>query len=168
MLFQCCKVCWRTAAVAAFLVGLAWLARPTPVSAEPLACHGTPTAYRLDVTVQGVRNNHGYVVANLYGNDRRRWLADNGELSISREPAAAGEVTLCIYLPAPGRYAVAAFHDANGNGDLDMGPLGPKEAFGFSNNVRPFLSPPLLRSALFDAGLGVTHIAIRLRYPPVL
>ena len=166
MLLQYCKVGGRTAAfLAAALLALACAGR---AAAEPQACHGAPTPYKLLVTAEGVRNNHGYVVANLYGAERSRWLADNGELSISREPASAGEVTLCIYLPSPGRYAVVAFHDANGNGDLDMGPLGPKEAFGFSNNVRPFLAPPPLRSALFDAGLGVTRISIRLRYPPVL
>ena len=165
MVFQYCNVRWRTAAVRAARFALATLAFPGSAVAAPLACHGAPTPYLLEVTVQGVRNNHGYVVANLYGADRSRWLADNGELSISRDPAARGEVTMCLYLPSPGRYAVVAFHDANGNGDLDMGPLGPKEAYGFSNNVRPLLAPPLLRSALFDAGLGVTHIAIRLHYP---
>jgi uncharacterized protein (DUF2141 family) len=165
MVLQYCKVRWGVAAVAAAFVALTTLAGPTSVRAEAPACHGAPTPYRLNITVQGIRSSRGYVVANLYGNDRARWLADNGELSISHDPAAAGEVTMCLYLRAPGRYAVAVFHDANGNGDLDMGPLGPKEAYGFSNNVRPMLAPPLLRSALFDVGLGVTHIAIRLRYP---
>jgi|SRR6185312_1436908 len=166
MLVQYRKVSRLAAAsVTAFL---ALAAGRTAAAAEPPACHGTPTPYKLVVTAQGVRNNHGDVVANLYGTDKRKWLADNGELSISREPAARGEVSICLYLPSPGRYAVVIFHDANGDGDLNMGPLGPKEAFGFSNNVRPFLAPPLLRSALFDAGLGVTRISIRLRYPPFL
>lgn len=165
MLFQ-----YRNAwAPPAFLVALVLaLPRAQPAAAAEPACQGTPTPYRLLVAVEGVRDDRGYVVANLYGTSKSRWLADNGELSISREPASRGETSICLYLPSPGRYAVVVFHDANGNGDLDMGPLGPKEAFGFSNNVRPFLAPPLLRSALFDAGLGVTRISIRLRYPPVL
>ena len=50
---------------------------------------------------------------------------------------------------------------------LNLGPLGPKEGYGFSNNVRPFLSAPPLRSALFDVGLGDTHVTIRLHYPPI-
>lgn len=165
MLFQYCKVFGLASPLAA-LVAMACAG--TAAAAEPPACHGTPTPYKLVVTAQGVRNNHGYVVANLYGSDKHRWLADNGELSVAREPADRGEVAICLYLPSPGRYAVVIFHDANGDGDLNMGPLGPKEAFGFSNNVRPFLAPPMLRSALFDAGLGVTRISIRLRYPPVL
>jgi uncharacterized protein (DUF2141 family) len=165
MVLQYCKVCWRAAVAATALAVLAGLGWPRAAAAAPLACHGTPTPYRLEVTVQGIRSSRGYVVANLYGTDRRRWLADNGELGISRDPASAGEETMCLYLPAPGRYAVVVFHDANGNGNLDMGPLGPREAYGFSNNLRPILAPPLLRSALFDAGLGVTRLSIRLRYP---
>ena len=42
---------------------------------EILPCHGTPTPYRLLVTTQGVKTNHGYLVANLYGTNHRRWLA---------------------------------------------------------------------------------------------
>ena len=39
----------------------------------------------------------------------------------------------------PGTYAIAVFHDANGNGRLDTFLGIPREAFGFSNNppVRP-------------------------------
>jgi uncharacterized protein (DUF2141 family) len=57
------------------------------------------------------------------------------------------------------------FQDANANGDLDLGPLGPKEGYGFSNNVRPILSAPSLQSALVSVGPGDTRISIRLRYP---
>ena len=166
MLFQYCKARARIALLTA-VVAVSAGAGPA-AAAEPLACQATPSPYKLLITVQGVRNNHGYIVANLYGTDRARWLADNGELGHWRDPATPGEETMCLYVPAPGRYAVVVFHDANANGDLDMGPLGPKEAFGFSNNLHPFVAPPMLHSALFDVGLGVTHITIRLRYPPTL
>ena len=136
-------------------------------SIEILPCHGTPTPYRVLVTTQGVKNNHGYLVANLYGTDHRRWLADNGWLNVWRDPAIPGDETMCLYLPAPGRYALVMFHDANANGDLDLGPLGPKEGYGFSNNVRPFLAPPSLVSTLFTVAAGDTRISIRLRYPPL-
>lgn len=136
-------------------------------SVETMPCHGTPSPYRVLVTTQGVKTNHGYLVANLYGADRRRWLADNGWLNVWRDPALPGDETLCLYLPAPGRYALVMFQDANADGDLNLGPLGPKEGYGFSNNVRPFLAPPLLSSALFSVGPGDTRIAIRLHYPPL-
>jgi uncharacterized protein (DUF2141 family) len=136
-------------------------------SVEILPCHGTPSPYRLLVTTQGVKNNRGYLVANLYGSDRRRWLADNGWLNVWRDPSLAGDETMCLYLPGPGRYALVMFQDANADGDLNLGPFGPKEGYGFSNNVRPFLSAPSLASALFTVGPGDTHVTIRLRYPPI-
>ena len=78
-----------------------------------------------------------------------------------------GDETMCLYLPAPGRYALVMFQDANANGDLDLGPFGPKEGYGFSNNIRPFFSAPPLRAALFDATGAETHVTIRLHYPPI-
>jgi uncharacterized protein (DUF2141 family) len=165
MLFQYCKVCLTalvaTAAVAACGVGKA------AASVETLPCHGAATPYRLLVTTEGVKTSHGYLVANLYGSDRHRWLAGNGWLAVWRDPAIPGEETMCFYVPAPGRYALVMFHDANGDGDLNLGPLGPKEGFGFSNNVRPFLAPPPLSSALFTVSAPDTHVTIRLHYPPI-
>jgi uncharacterized protein (DUF2141 family) len=148
------------------LFGLA-VAGATSASVETLPCHGAPTPYRLLVTTQGVRSNHGYLVANLYGADKHRWLADNGWLNVWRDPALPGDETMCLYLPGPGRYALVMFHDANADGELNVGPLGPKEGYGFSNNLRPFFSAPSLESALFPVGAGDTHIIIRLRYPAI-
>ena len=134
---------------------------------EILPCHGTPTPYRLLITTQGVKTTRGYLVANLYGADHHRWLQGNGWLDVWRDVALPGDETMCLYLPAPGRYALVMFHDANADGDLNLGPLGPKEGYGFSNNVRPFLAPPSLESALFPVAAGDTRITIRLHYSPL-
>jgi uncharacterized protein (DUF2141 family) len=166
MLFQFCKACWRTV-IAAVAVSLASTCA-YGASVETLPCHGAPTPYKLYVTTEGVRSDHGYLVANLYGTDKHRWLADNGTLAVWRDPAMPGDETMCLYLPAPGRYALVMFHDANADGDLNLGPFGPKEGYGFSNNLRPFLSAPSLGSALFDVAGAEARLTIRLRYPPKL
>ncbi len=63
----------------------------------------------------------------------------------------------------PGTYAIAAFHDENGNGKLDTFLGIPREGFGFSRN--PPLRPraPKFSECSFD-----THdnpaIAIKMRY----
>jgi len=165
MLFQCCKALRRTALVAA--ATLACATGASAASIETLPCHGAPTPYKLYVTTQGVKNSRGYLVANLYGPDKHRWLADNGWLAVWRDPAMPGDETMCLYLPAAGRYALVMFQDANADGDLNVGPLGPKEGYGFSNNVRPFLTAPPLRSALFDVVGAETRVTIRLHYPPI-
>ena len=136
------------------------------VSAHAQSCHGAPSNVRVFIDVEGVRSNHGFVVANIYGPDKRRFLEDNGWLDVWRDPAKPGTQTMCLYMPAAGSYALVMFHDANANGDLDQGPFGiPLEGFGFSNNVRPFLMAPSLKSASFFAGPGDTRLQIRLHYP---
>ena len=152
--------------IAAALLALTG-AEAAAASIEILPCHGTPSPYRLLVTSQGVKNDRGYLVANLFGSDRRRWLADNGWLNVWRDHSIPGDETMCLYLPGPGRYALVMFQDANSNGNLDLGPFGPREGYGFSNNVRPFLSAPSLASALFTVGPGDTRISIRLRSPAI-
>ena len=57
-------------------------------------------------------------------------------------------------LPA-GSYAVACFHDANGDAKLNTSALGmPKEAYGFSNNARGMFGPPDLKDQLVKFAPG--------------
>jgi uncharacterized protein (DUF2141 family) len=66
-------------------------------------------------------------------------------------------------LPA-GRYAFAAYHDANNNHDLDKNIFGyPKEPFGFSNNFRPVFSAPDFEDCAFEVHEGGTSIKVKLK-----
>ncbi len=63
----------------------------------------------------------------------------------------------------PGRYAVAAYVDANHNGRQDKNFLGvPKEDYGFSNNVRGRFGPPDFADAAFDIGDNAVSKSIEL------
>ena len=63
----------------------------------------------------------------------------------------------------PGRYAVAAYQDVNGNGELDKVPPGiPTEPYAFSNDVGR-LAPPSFERALVEVGEGRTMVVVRLR-----
>ena len=54
----------------------------------------------------------------------------------------ASSVTGVVTLPK-GDYAVALFHDVNNDEVCNTNWIGiPKEAFGFSNNIKPFFSLP--------------------------
>ncbi len=54
-----------------------------------------------------------------------------------------------------GKYAVAACHDADGNGKINRNPLGmPTEVSGFSNNARGSFGPPKFENATFAIGDG--------------
>lgn len=59
----------------------------------------------------------------------------------------------------PGRYAIAAFQDTDGDGKLSKGALGiPREPFGFSNGARARFGLPAFDAAAFEqTTTGVTQ-----------
>ncbi|MFA4891920.1 DUF2141 domain-containing protein [Brevundimonas sp.] len=64
----------------------------------------------------------------------------------------------------PGRYAVAVFHDTDGNGRLSTWPIGlPKEAYGFSRDARGRFGPPPFDAAAFDLPAAGARLEISLR-----
>ena len=80
-------------------------------------------------------------------------------------PAKPGTVSVIVRGVPPGRYAVQAFHDANANGELDLGMFSiPKEGIGFSNDAMAKLQRPKFSVAAFDHGTSPQHVPITLRY----
>ena len=132
-------------------------------SAAP-ACEGVPSEAQLHIVVEGVRSTAGLVTASLYGDDEVHFLKSNGSLKVWRVPAVSPSTPMCIWLPKPGRYEIAVYHDANGNLKWDHASLGSIEGFGFSRNPTIFLSPPSLKSTRFEAGVGETTIHVHLSY----
>lgn len=64
----------------------------------------------------------------------------------------------------PGRYALSAFHDLNGNSKLDTGSMGrPVEPVGFSRDARSTFGPPSFEDAAFDVAQGESAIEIKLK-----
>jgi uncharacterized protein (DUF2141 family) len=118
----------------------------------------------LTIAIDGVRSDSGYVMVAVY--DRPDTFRKEGQevaatrLSVKR---SAGKVTL-FGLP-PGGYAVAAFHDENGDGKLDTNLLGqPVEGYGFSNNARGTFGPPSYADAKFDLPPAGASITLKLSY----
>lgn len=78
--------------------------------------------------------------------------------------AEAGTVQLSFSGIAPGKYAIAAFMDSNGNHVLDSNWLGkPTELYGFSRDARGLFSPPGFEQAAFEVGEGSTAQALHLK-----
>lgn len=64
---------------------------------------------------------------------------------------------------APGRYAIKAFHDVNGDGKMGANPFGiPTEPFAFSNNAVGNMGPAKWADASFEvkAGANIQSITI--------
>jgi uncharacterized protein (DUF2141 family) len=146
-------------------VGVLIMVTPvTPASAQspvPLGDAGV----RIVVRIHGVRNSAGEVVAVLYGDNPDDFLRSGKRLERVRVPATTGVVVLDLVAPRPGRYAIAVYHDENGNHKFDRGLTGlPTEGFGVSNNPRIWLRPPPLEDAAFIANVRPTALDINLRY----
>ncbi len=134
--------------------------------AAPAGCTGTASATWISIDVQGVRSAAGEIALTFYPDNSRRFLMRNSSLFVARVPAHAGTTHTCIFVPAPGVYAIAVYHDANGDHNLNRSGIGfPTEAYGFSNNPTTFVGLPAFRSVRLNiprAGLN-THIT--LKYP---
>ncbi len=133
-----------------------------PLAAHAEDCEGAPSANKLSIVIEGVRSGHGQMTASLYPDDKTAFLAKNGALKVWRVSAEAPVTKMCIWLKAPGTYGVAVYHDANANGRLDLGMLGPSEDYGFSRNPHIMFSKPPLASVRFPATGAETTIHIHL------
>jgi uncharacterized protein (DUF2141 family) len=147
------------------LLALMLLAVTAATPAFAQSCQGQPTATRLTIVVDGVRTDRGLMTATLYPPEPGKFLKAKGDIAVWRVPAKAPATAMCVWLPAPGAYAVAIYDDLNQNLRFDHTAIAPGEPYGFSNDPRLFLGPPSASAARFTAGPGETTIHIRLRYP---
>ena len=157
----------RHGTAAWFLAGLALgPASPAAAGDTPAGCLGPPSAIWLNVSVEQVKSSSGFITLTLYPDDQARFLKPMGSLYVTKVSARAGVTQACVFVPGPGSYGLALYHDANGNGKIDRNAIGiPKEGFGFSNNPRILFSAPKLKSVRLAVNVPGTVTRIRMRYP---
>jgi uncharacterized protein (DUF2141 family) len=135
------------------------------IAQEP-ECTGHKGPLRLYVDVKGVRSDKGLVALTLYGDDSSKFLAHHGSLYVGRVPAKAPTTRVCIYLPGPGVYALAAYHDANADRKYNRTAVGlPAEDYGFSNDPPVFLGMPSFKRVRLSVPRSDMTTTIKLRYP---
>lgn len=140
-------------------------ARTGPGQAPP-GCTGTPSNTWIDVAVEGVANSNGLIAITLYADNPRKFLVRHGSLYVGRVPAQAGTTVGCIFVPKPGVYALAIYHDENASQTFDRTALGlPAEAYGFSNNPSTLAGLPAFRSVRLAIPNSGLLTRIRLTYP---
>ncbi|TVQ20915.1 MAG: DUF2141 domain-containing protein [Leptolyngbya sp. DLM2.Bin15] len=119
---------------------------------------------QLTIQVEQLRSQEGNV---CYGVFRGSQGFPSGENAVAHgcEPITDLDTRITVEdLPA-GTYAVAIFHDANGDEVLNRGLFGmPREGYGFSNNVIARTGPPSYDQAMFLLGGNMT-LQIRMQYP---
>ena len=117
-------------------------------TAGPL-CALPAQAADLTVVVNNIQSGAGNVMLGLfYSAASFPKAVAKGTQAPASARDAAGRVTLVLRDLAPGQYAFSAYHDLNGNGQLDNNLMGlPTEPYGFSNNARGSFGPPSFQAA---------------------
>ena len=127
-------------------------------------------AVDLEVRIEGLRSADGDVRVALHREiENGRFPAENSVVGAIMRPAASGTVRAIFADVAPGAYAMAAFHDADGDGELNRNIVGmPTEGYGFSNGAMGFFGPP----SFADAAVTVAEdeamdaVSVPIAYPP--
>jgi uncharacterized protein (DUF2141 family) len=155
------RVLRRGVAVLALAFALG-IPTPTPATAEP-SCEAARAS--VVVRVSGVRNSQGSIVAVLYGDRPEDFLKKGKRLARLHVPARPGRVEVCLPTPGPGVYAVAVFHDENGDLRLDRSWMGlPSEGYGLSNNPPPAWRWPQHSESAFKVAGDRVVLDVELRY----
>ncbi len=119
----------------------------------------------LGVTVKGLKNQKGQVCFSLFSSSRG--FPSNDKRAVKAQCVKLGDSNVKLNIPSlkAGTYAIAMFHDSNGDGKLNTSAFGiPKEGFGFSRNPRILTGPPKFGdSAVFVVGSS-TNIQIDMNY----
>jgi uncharacterized protein (DUF2141 family) len=132
-------------------------------SPQPLTDVASSGPASLTVRVLGLRSDEGKLALALYDSEES-FDTRSGAVTTDRIAPVDGAVSWEVREVSPGTYAVAVYHDLNGNGKLDRSAVGvPTEPYGFSNDARGSFGPPGFRKAAFEIGPGTTTIEITVR-----
>ena len=117
----------------------------------------------LTVTINGVKNQRGQVCLSLFSGGRG--FPSSSDRAVAARCVKLENTPLTVKFEnlKAGNYAIAAFHDANGDGTLNRNALGiPTEEVGFSQNPKILTGAPTFGdSAVLVAG-PETNIQIKL------
>ena len=148
------------------LVALAVLLLVSPAAAQSEVSPPSAQPRRLIVTVH-VRNDVGKVYCAIWRGPQGYPTERERNAGETRDVTLANHRGVCVFEDlTPGEYAVAVFHDENGNNDLDTNLFGiPSEGTGASNDAHNMFGPPGYDDARFDFPDTRTHrITVHIHY----
>ena len=117
--------------------------------------------HKLNIEVLGVPNSEGSIRVAVY-NTSETFLSHDQVFKTGSVVANEGITHVSIDDLPDGQYAIALYHDVNGNDELDTNWLGiPKEDVGFSNAKMKTFGPPKFKECAFKME-PVTQIQVAL------
>jgi len=107
---------------------------------------------------------HGGVILMLYDSPNAFGDLRDPVLTVAAEPDGMNSVSI-TNIP-PGEYALVAYHDENGNGEIDRNFIGiPREPLGFANNYKPKGPPGYAKASFILPEDGMQQFTIELNRP---
>lgn len=127
-----------------------------------LALAAPASTAQLRIEIRDVASSNGAIHIGVY-NAAEAFPKDGRTFRSAVVPAQAPR-SVAVFDDLPqGDYAVAVYHDENGNGKFDTNRIGlPLERYGFSRDARVFLGPPRFDDAKVPVGAD-REIIIHLR-----
>ena len=115
----------------------------------------------LTVNVKGFNSDKGSAMAALYDDGAAYPTKEAKSKDKQMVKIVQGAAVFSFKGVAPGTYAVAVYHDENGNGKMDTNFIGiPKERTGASNDAKGKMGPPKFQDAKFvvsgDLAISIT------------
>jgi uncharacterized protein (DUF2141 family) len=118
----------------------------------------------LEVELLGIQHERGALRIGLYS-EPKTFRKEAQALAIQQIPARAGNASVRFTdLPA-GRYAIMAYHDEDGNGELNRRfGMFPTEGYALSNNPT-VMGPPSFEDSAFEVVEGgENRVRMEIRY----
>ena len=111
----------------------------------PLFLNGS----EIHLKIKNIDNASGFVHFALY-NEKMKFLSDDGKyIGLKKNAERVKTEGILIKNLRAGIYAIAVYHDENGNNQFDKIFAIPKEKYGFSKNAKVFFGPPKFSEASF-------------------
>ena len=117
----------------------------------------------LVVTLAGVQHARGQVRVGLYA-DPKTFRKEDKATAIQTVAPVVGETVVRFEKLPPGRYAIMAYHDEDGNGELNRRfGMFPTEGYGLSNNPT-VVGPPKFEDSAFSVPAPDGRVRIDIVY----
>lgn len=118
----------------------------------------------LSVELSNFRNTEGKLYIFLY--NYKNQFPDNPFKYFEVDKKNVRNNRMLVNIPnmPKGKYAISLLDDENENDDLDRFLGIPTEGYGFSNNIKPFLSLPEYEDLLFDLDRDLTQLNLQIQY----
>lgn len=116
----------------------------------------------VSVSINNITSQDGYIMAALF-NSKSTFLGD-APVRAERVAVTGNSVSFTYNNLPVGEYAIAVYHDEDGDAELDTGMFGiPSEPYGFSNNAPVRFGPPKWDASKFTLNGSNAAQSIRLK-----